>query len=453
MNKLSTRISLVFALTIWLVIAVIALALGEAMGSSFRTYVVRRSSEGAGINMTTTLEQYYADQHNWDGVQALFTPGSGGQSQRQEGRARRGQSFVLVDLQGRVIAGTDTNLLGTHYDVLAQTLVLPVRFESQEIAYLILDTPGIQALGEAEQQFLSHMTFTLLATALGAGLIAALAGGVLAWQLGRPIQQLTSVVRQMAGGGHQRTVALRGTDEVLELAQAFNYLSASLVSEETLRQHMAANVAHELRTPVTVLRGRLEAILDGVYPLDKEQIVIAHDQTLHLARLVEDLRQLTLAETGQMSLERQQIAPGELVQRTIDSFMPLVLDAEIDLKTTIGPDLPTLRIDVDRIRQVLGNVLTNALRYTPAGGNIDVCVGRQTDQIRFEISNTGSSLTPDQLTHLFEPFWRADESRSRNGGSSGLGLAIAHQLVQLHGGKMWAEQLPDRLKFVFDLPI
>ena len=237
------------------------------------------------------------------------------------------------------------------------------------------------------------------------------------------------------------------------LAHDHHLTVTSLVREETLREHMAANVAHELRTPVTVLRSRLEAILDDVYPLDKEQIVIAHDQTLHLARLVEDLRQLTLAEAGQISLERQPIAPGELIQRVIDSFMPLVLDAGIDLKADIDSDLPTIRIDVDRIRQVLGNVLANALRHTPTDGTIAVRVGQQADQVRFEISNTGSSLSPEVLEQLFEPFWRADEARSRNGGGSGLGLAIARQFVQLHGGKMWAEQHPDRLSFIFILPI
>ncbi|MBZ0302087.1 MAG: HAMP domain-containing protein [Anaerolineae bacterium] len=453
MNKLSIRLSLAFALVTWLVIAVIALAMGEAMDRSFRSYVSQRSSEGAGANMAAMLEQYYVDHQGWDGVQAVIAPGTGSDSQQKEGRGRRGQNFVLVDPTGMVIAATDVTRIGTQVDVSAQELMLPIQADGQEIAKLILDTPGIQALGDAEEQFLSNLTTTLLATAVGAGLIAALVGGILAWQFGRPIRQLTAAVRQMAGGDRGEDVAVQGTEEVLELAQAFNHLSRSLVHQETLRQHMAANVAHELRTPVTVLRSRLEAILDDMYPLDKEQIIVAHDQTLHLARLVEDLRQLTLAEAGQIPLERQQIEPGELARRTLDSFMPLALDAEISLKTELAADLPVIKVDVDRIRQVLGNVLANALRHTPTGGTIELRVLRQAKQVRFEISNTGSSLTPEQLEHLFEPFWRADESRNRNGGGSGLGLAIARQLVQLHGGRMWAEQLPDHLSFVFDLPI
>ncbi|MBZ0294585.1 MAG: HAMP domain-containing protein [Anaerolineae bacterium] len=451
MNRLSIRLSLAFVLVTWLVIVVIALSMGEAMSSSFRNYVRQRSSEGAGANMAAMLEQYYADHLSWDGVDTLITPS--GESLEQEGRGRRGQNFVLVDPTGTVIAATDPSRVGTQLDLAAQELTLPLRFEGQTVAILILDTPGIQALGDAEEQFLANMASTLLVTAVGAGLIAVLVGGVLAWQLGRPIRQLTVAVRQMAKGERRQAVAVRGTDEVVELTQAFNHLSDNLTREETLRQHMAANVAHELRTPVTVLRSRLEAILDDVYPLDKQQIIVAHDQTLHLARLVEDLRQLTLAEAGQIPLEHQQIAPADLIRRTIDSFMPLALDADIDLQTEIAADLPTIKIDVDRIRQVLGNVLTNALRHTPAGGIIQVRVTRQLDRVRFEISNTGSSLTAEQLAHLFEPFWRADESRNRNGGGSGLGLAIARQMVQLHGGKMWAEQLDNRLNFVFDLPI
>ncbi len=455
MNRLSIRLSLAFALVALLVIAVIALATSEAMGSSFRSYVAQRSSEGAGSNMAAMLEQYYLDHQSWEGAQSVIAPGSASDlaSQRSEGRGRRGQNFLLVDLTGQVIAATDTSLIGTQIDVSTKEFVLPIRMEDQDVASLVLDTPGIQALGDAEEQFLANMASTLLVTAIGAGLLAALVGGVLAWQLGRPIRQLTAAVRQMAGGDRGSKVAVQGTDEVLELGRAFNHLSDSLARQETLRQHMAANVAHELRTPVTVLRSRLEAMLDDVYPLDKEQIVIAHDQTLHLARLVEDLRQLTLAEAGQIPLERQPTAPSDLVRRTLDSFMPLALDAEIDLNTEIAADLPVIQIDVDRIRQVLGNVLTNALRHTPAGGTIQVRVTPQAGRVRFEISNSGSSLTPAQLEHLFEPFWRADEARNRNGGGSGLGLAIARQLVQLHGGEMWAEQQPDRLSFVFELPV
>jgi signal transduction histidine kinase len=453
MNRLSTRLSLAFVLMTWLVIAVIALALGSSMTNSFRSYLNQRSSEGMGANMIATLEQYYVSNGSWVGVQAVIAPADSESSEHQEGWGRRGQNFTLVDLDGRVIAAADSTLINQVLDISQQELVLPVRGDGEDVALLVLVTPGTQALGDAEEQFLANMTSTLLITAVGAGLVAALLGGGLAWQFGRPIQHLTQAVRNMAGGDRGGQVAVRGTDEVLELAQAFNHLSASLAREETLRQHMAANVAHELRTPVTVLRGRLEAVLDDVYPLTKEQVIIAHDQTLHLARLVEDLRLLTLAEAGQISLECQPTAPGALVQRTVDSFMPLALDAELDLRAEIAPDLPQIKLDVDRIRQVLSNLLTNALRHTPPGGIIRVQVAPRAGVLRFEISNTGSQLTTEQLEHLFEPFWRADEARNRNGGGSGLGLAIARQMIQLHLGRMWAEQHPNRLSFIFELPV
>ncbi len=229
-------------------------------------------------------------------------------------------------------------------------------------------------------------------------------------------------------------------------------MSSDLAAGEVLRQHMAANIAHELRTPVSVLRGHLEAMLDGVFPLDAEHLAVAYDRTIHLSHLVDDLRLLTRAEAGQLPLERAPITPADLIARAVESFAPLTLDAEIALEHSVPAELPPVLVDADRLQQVLGNLLTNALRHTSPGGRIRVDATQQGGMVRFVVFNTGTALTPEQAAHVFTPFWRAEDARERDRGGIGLGLAIAQQILALHGGRIWVEPVADGTRFVFDLP-
>ncbi|MBE2269114.1 MAG: GHKL domain-containing protein [Anaerolinea sp.] len=230
-------------------------------------------------------------------------------------------------------------------------------------------------------------------------------------------------------------------------------MSQALAEAESLRQRMAADVAHELRTPVSVLRGHLEAMLDGVYPLDSAHVAVAHDQTIHLARLVEDLRVLTLAEAKRLPLERAQIDPAALASQLLDAFEPLIIDGEIHLIRAIAPDLPPIYADVTRIRQVISNLLTNAVRHTPEGGEIAVSVKRESHSVCFSVANTGSQLSDTEAARVFQPFWRANAARERDSGGSGLGLAISREIVALHGGSLSVETGSNRVTFAFTLPV
>jgi signal transduction histidine kinase len=230
-------------------------------------------------------------------------------------------------------------------------------------------------------------------------------------------------------------------------------MSASLSESETLRQRMAADTAHELRTPLSVMRSQLQSMLDGVRPTTVENVAGVYDQTLHLTRLVEDLRTLTQAEAGHLPLESQPHAPGDLVQRAADLFMPLAEDASLTLRAEIDRELPAIQVDADRIQQVLGNLLANALRHTDAGGTITLAVRSVDDRIQFRVSNSGVTLNPADANQVFERLWRADDSRSRDRGGSGLGLSIARQLVRLHGGDIRAEVDEKQTHFVFELPV
>jgi signal transduction histidine kinase len=216
---------------------------------------------------------------------------------------------------------------------------------------------------------------------------------------------------------------------------------------------MAAAIAHELRTPVSVLRGHLEAMLDGVFPLDTQHLAIAYDQTIHLARLVEDLRLITRAEAGQLPLTKVMAAPGDLIARVIEQFRPLAADSAVEFAAHCAADLPPVTVDVDRVQQILSNLLANALRHTPGDGRISVSAIQVGQTVQVEIQNTGSSLPADQLEHIFDPFWRSEDARARDSSGTGLGLAIVRQLVMLHGGRIWVKSGADYTAFLFTLPV
>lgn len=311
-----------------------------------------------------------------------------------------------------------------------------------------------RALGIAEEAFLSSLSQGLAITGGIGGTLAILAGIGLAWALSRPLHSLTLAIETLSTGALGTQVTVKGTTEIQTLAHSFNRMSNALADGEQLRQRMAADIAHELRTPVTVLRGHLEAILDGVYPMTQERIAIAYDQTLTLGHLVEDLRLLTLAEAKQLSLNLVTTDIKTFIMPILESFLPLALDAELNLSWQIEPNLPNIAIDPLRMRQVINNLLSNALRYTPKGGEIQVIIKKHyPNWIRISVSNTShSNMTWAELKNAFIPFWRGQTAQEADKGGSGLGLAISKQLIYLHQGKLQAESFADRLVFHADLP-
>jgi two-component system OmpR family sensor kinase/two-component system sensor histidine kinase BaeS len=229
-------------------------------------------------------------------------------------------------------------------------------------------------------------------------------------------------------------------------------MAAALEESEQQRKNMVADVAHELRTPLAVLQGNLQALLDDLYPLDKVEVSRLYDETRLLSRLVDDLRDLALADSGQLSLNLQAVAATALAADVGESLGLAAEAQDVTLKLELEQDLPPILADPDRLAQVLRNLVTNALRYTPQGGTVTLSAGRDGGSVRLVVADTGEGITPEDLDQVFDRFWRADRSRSRDGGmaeakgrsmgepaGSGLGLAIAKSLVEAHGGRIWAE--------------
>jgi len=267
-------------------------------------------------------------------------------------------------------------------------------------------------------------------------LLAAIAslGGLTVRRVFAPLDQLLSASDRLGEGDYSARVPERGPREVRSLAHAFNKMAARLDQSDRQRRDLLADVTHELRTPLTVARGTLEGMLDGVYPIDEARLRSVLEETQVLDRLVDDLRTLALSESGALQLRREPTDLAVLVGETAAAFRPQAEAQGVALDLALAPDLPLLEVDPERIRQVLSNLLSNALRYTPQGGRIELAAR---PGVELTVRDSGAGIPPDELPHVFERFYK-----SRDSGGMGLGLAIARRLVELHGGTIAVESAP-----------
>ncbi len=272
------------------------------------------------------------------------------------------------------------------------------------------------------------------------GFVLGLMGlALLVWLLRRvttPVGELMEAVGRVEAGDYSARVFERGPAEVRALVRAFNAMAERLQLNETERRNLLADVTHELRTPLTVIQGNLEGLLDGVYPRDDTHLRPILEDTRVLARLIDDLRTLALAESGTLQLHREPTDFGVLISETVASFRAQAEVAGVELSVTMAEDVPLLEIDPVRIREVLANLIANALHYTPAGGRVQVAaqLNEGNRQVTVSVSDTGMGISPESLPHIFDRFYKSGNSRG-----TGLGLAIAKNLIIAHGGEISAQ--------------
>ena len=299
--------------------------------------------------------------------------------------------------------------------------------------------------------WISGISLALAMPAL-AGLVAKRA----VQDIATPLASVMAAADRVAEGDLSTRVPERGPGDFGRLARSFNRMIEELERADQQRRNLTADVAHELRTPLHIIQGNLEGVLDGVYEPTSEHINTTLDETRLLARLVDDLRTLSLAEAGQLPLMWEQVDVAELLADVSTSFSGQAEAAGIDLRveTEGGPSDLTITGDVGRLDQVLSNLLANALRYTPAGGVVTTQAQPTDGGVRIVVRDTGEGIPADDLPFIFDRFWRGDRSRSHTGGAgSGLGLAIARQLVQAHGGRIGVKSQPGQgTAFTIDLP-
>lgn len=394
------------------------------------------------------LATYYRARGSWAGVADLLAHSEMMNNMHPlhgEGGAASSGMMALMDLGAsriRLIGADGSTVADT--GGLAGSLVsgaelaegLPVRVEEKLVGTLLVDRPAIPPLSGVDQMFIGRMTVAALSVGVGAAVAAGMIGLALSGAITQPLARLTSAVRRMAGRDLAVRVDAQAPGEIGTLASAFNHMAAELERQELLRRNMVADVAHELRTPVAVLRGQFEAIQDGVAEPTLETLLPLHDEVLRLSRLLDDLQALSLADAGQLPLHVESVVLAELLESVAGAFSPAAAGKSVDFIWTCPEGLPRLVVDPHRIKQVLHNLLGNALRHTPPGGRISLAAAIHGKWVRLLVVDTGEGIDANDLPHVFERFYRAERSRSRTGGGSGLGLAIARGIVSAHGGQV-----------------
>ena len=295
-------------------------------------------------------------------------------------------------------------------------------------------------MGQQEEAFLASVHQSLL----WVGLIILVVGLGISYLLARsitvPLRNLSRATEQIEQGNFDQKVFVEKDDEIGHLATVFNSMAETLATNNNMRRQLFANIAHELRTPLAIIQGNLEGMVDGVIEPSKEQLSSLHEEAVRLNRLIKDLRDLSLAEVRQLALEKTPTDINQLVTRTMLMLKPMSDAKEISIETALAEGLPEIEVDADRISQVFYNIIVNAVRYSPEQGVVKVTTSLASEEgkqyLKIAFTDDGLGISAEDLPYIFEHFYRGDKSRDRKSGGSGIGLAIVKQLVEIHGGRV-----------------
>jgi signal transduction histidine kinase len=432
---LTFKLSLVVALAVALSTALVATAVSWAARRSLNQYLTLEIAQRT-VALRASLEELYATHDGWRGLEPLLRRQAGhaygmGMGMR-EGIAPGTTYLLLVDAKGTI--RFDPTMARVGQGVSRQTLRtgVPLVVQGETVGYLVTQA------GVEESAFHRRLMATILRAGAVTTLLAIGVGLALTTATLNPLRELEAATERIASGDLSARVQVHAQDEVGAVALRFNSMAADLERQDRLRRRMMNDIAHELRTPLTVMQGHLEALQDGVFPMTRESLQPVYEQTLLLKRLVSDMRDLALAEAGQMALDIAPMDVGALLRRVAARFRPAAEGRGIALTVTADAGLAPVRADAQRMEQVLGNLLSNALRHTPRDGNVALAAAEAPDGLRITVQDTGEGIAPEDLSHVFERFYRGDPARHRGEGQSGLGLAIARELVRAHGGEITA---------------
>jgi signal transduction histidine kinase len=414
----------------------------------------RFSVDDAPPALADSLGDYYtAHGNSWEGLDARLAAlgvarsfGAGG--------------LVVLDAEGRTVAsGIPAVPLGRPFPADQQAQGRPILVRGEQVGTLLFVRGRVvRAEYDGPPPIFWRLAQGMFAGMLGLAAVLLGLAIVFSGRISRPLRRLTEAAQALAAG--QREVQVEGTSvrEIDELARSFNRMARSLADADRQRRQMTADIAHELRTPLAVIKGRLEGMQDGIYDATPEQVGRLLAETALLERLIEDLRLLALAEAGQLPLYPEPTEPVELIERAAAAFADQATRQRVTLLVDAEEGLPEIAVDAQRIAQVLTNLVANALRFTPPGGTIALRAralpGEAAEAVVVEVADSGAGIAPEHLPHVFERFYRADRARGRASGGAGLGLAIARQIVASHGGEIVVSSTPGvGTTFTLTLPV
>ena len=469
MSSLYLRLLLVIVGVSLLAVIMVALISSRATTSEFQRFV--KNDDGTDLErLQGDLQAYYEQHGNWDGVLPVLDRISD----------LSGKQLFLTNAKPAIVAIAPASLRELNIRLMPDgnlqlerrresggrlqleqfVLANPIHREVKNAAGKLIGTLYLvpmtnHEMTQNEKRFLGTVNKSLAFAGVSSAALALIAGFFLARRILRPVKALTSAAQRMKSGDLTVRVPIHGGDELAELGRSFNSMADAMVRTEELRRNLVSDVAHELRTPLASIRCQLEAMQDGLADPNREQINSIHEEAMQLNRLVEDLQELALADAAQFRLSLQAVSVKEQAEQVSRSLHSLARERAVAIEVCMADDLPLAAADPGRLKQILTNLLENAVMHTPAGCRVmlsakldistDVSTGSVSDRavtgswIEIEIQDSGNGIAPEYLPHIFERFFRTDESRSRATGGSGLGLVIVKQLVELHGGKVWAK--------------
>jgi two-component system sensor histidine kinase BaeS len=447
MKSITSKLVLAFIFVSLVSILLVAFITGYMTNREFRSYVTNENQ----ANFSAILSEYYSGHGSWEGLPSALGPTG---MRYPMGMAGAEHSMMtLVDTSGVVIIASSGFFPGQSVDSEIIKKGYSLYDNGRLIGTLVLGSPGY-LINSGGMEFLSRVRRSLFFGGLTVMLLALILGVFLSRTLTKPILELTSAMRSISSGNMDHKIQVRSRDELGELTNSFNRMNSELAHSLNLRKQMTADIAHELRTPISIILGHADAIHDGVLPPNKENFEIIREEADRLNGLVDDLRTLSLADAGELSLDKEMVSVSELLEETRLSHLQLARQKEITIEVSAKENLPEANLDPRRILQVLNNLLSNAINFTPVGGKVVLSAQIEYENVKINVADNGSGIVEEDLPHIFDRFYRSDPSRQRNQNGSGLGLAIAKSFVERHGGTIRVESILHRgTAFTIDLPL
>lgn len=448
MRSITLKLMLSFlVVSLTALILVFALVM-QSTNREVREYYIDQSKD----NISSAFIDYYEEQGSWIGIENKIERVIGKEFDNQ-GLKNETPMFFLLDERGEIIYPVSGHMMRMSMSDRDMQAAMSLVSNGQNIGTMVFMSRNFN-WQERQPTFLVRINRLILIITSAAILLSLVMGALFSRNLSKPIRELTAATKAAAAGDLSQQVTVRSKDELGELAESFNAMNAELNRLITARRQMTADIAHELRTPISIILGNADGVRDGVLPLTRETFDVIVEEAERLESLVEDLHTLSRAEAGELPMTFSTVSVSELIDSMHLLQYQAALQKDIQIVVDISQDLPVILADPDRIVQVLRNILNNAVRYTPQNGRISLSASQSNAKmVQIRISDSGPGVSLDELGRIFDRFYRADTSRQRDTEGSGLGLAIAKSIVERHGGRIWAENNPNQgLSVVMELP-